>query len=188
MASTRPALMFLAIAACNREPSLASRAAELGLWVPPEPGLTIVEEQRPTEQLTIVSAKSAGRSARLYIWALADAGAAAEELSAQQAMLRSVFEPRLPPYPEFLTRESACPEPFKPRERPHPLGRAALLYAGERLGFGVCADELVRYRAEVVFLQCPGGRHAFRLEQFVAPDAPWSDLTTFTDAIHCSRG
>jgi len=75
-------------------------------------------------------------------------------LAGERALLQGLFEPAVPPYPEFLTRELACPEALRPRETRHPLGTVTALAAGERFGFGICAPDLVRYRAAVGHFAC----------------------------------
>jgi hypothetical protein len=180
-------LLALGVAACEDPPTLARRVAELGLRLPPVVDLPLAEQSPSSTRLAVITARDGVTTVKVTAWTHADADAAARELAEQQTMLRSLFEPRVPPYPEFLTNESGCPKEFLPRVVAHPLGKVFLLQAGERLGFGVCVADLARYRAAVAFLQCPHHARAFRVEIFLPMTAAWDELTRVSDAITCAE-
>jgi len=132
----------------------------------------------------VVTATSGDRLLRITFSADPDVDAALWAAERRE-LLRSVFSPRLPPYPEFLTRESGCPPEFHPRPVPIALGTAQLLYAGANQGYGVCSRDQVRYRAAVVYAACPGRDEVFAVELLAPPTTPDTDLVGIVSEIRC---
>lgn len=82
----------------------------------------------------------------------------------QSLMLLGVFDPRLPPYPEFMTRASGCPDKYSPVRKEGRLGPYYLLYAGKRLTYGGCSEDLIEYRASIGFFYLPKEKRVIRFE------------------------
>lgn len=80
-------------------------------------------------------------------------------------LLSSLYEPTTSPYPEVLTNIIECPEEFKPKEEKLGDGRFFTLFAGERLGFGVCSADLVKYKAIYGIFDC-GEKGVFEVSLF----------------------
>lgn len=74
----------------------------------------------------------------------------------RRLLLESLFDARVSPYPEAISNTVACPERFRPDVREGPGRVEYRLAAGERLNYGVCADDLVRFRSIHVILDCGG--------------------------------
>ena len=79
-------------------------------------------------------------------------------------MFNGIFEPQLPPYPEFLTRETGCGKKFRPIQKSNDYGNYYLTYAGTRGGYGICTDDLVVYRASFGFFYCEQEKTLIKLE------------------------
>ena len=103
----------------------------------------------------------------------------------QNLLLEGVFEPQLPPYPEFLTRETGCGEKYKPVKKESEFGTYQLLYAGKRFGYGICADDLIEYRASFGFFYCPVNETLFELRYFIPKDSNPSKLQNLNDSFVC---
>ncbi len=101
----------------------------------------------------------------------------------QSAMLLGVFDPRLPPYPEFMTRASGCPDKYKPVSKDGPLGPYYLLYAGKRLTYGGCSEDLIEYRASIGFFYLPKEKRVIRLEYFIPKDREIDALISLNDSV-----
>ena len=65
----------------------------------------------------------------------------------QKIALLSLYEPVPPPYPEFIGKEISCGEKYKPTLKNSDFGDYYLLYASERLGYGVCDDSMGGYNS-----------------------------------------
>jgi choline-sulfatase len=65
----------------------------------------------------------------------------------QKIILKSLYDPVMPPYPEFIGQEVSCNEKYKPILKEHVLGEYYLLYAGDRFGYGVCEEGMIKYKA-----------------------------------------
>ncbi|MDD5669422.1 MAG: hypothetical protein PHE58_05265 [Candidatus Omnitrophica bacterium] len=102
-----------------------------------------------------------------------------EGLSAQDAdryisermyVIESLFK-RLPnPYPGMITNTIECPESFKPEKTEIKInGQAVSVYvlnSTPRFTYGVCVDELIKYRGVAASLYVPGKKALFRVELF----------------------
>ncbi len=64
----------------------------------------------------------------------------------QKVILASLYEPTPPPYPEFIGVEVSCDKKYKPVLKETARGEYYLLYAGERKGYGVCEENMVKYK------------------------------------------
>lgn len=117
-----------------------------------------------------------------------DADAAKRYVESQLTLLRSIFEPNLPPYPEFLTKEAGCADEYAPREHETPYGTYAVLYAGERFGFGVCVEDLIQYRASIGFFYCPRSRTVFEVRYFIPKEKEEGDseLARLNESFQCT--
>lgn len=101
----------------------------------------------------------------------------------QSAMLLGVFDPRLPPYPEFMTRASGCPDKYKPVRKEGRYGPYYLLYAGKRLTYGGCSEDLIEYRASIGFFYLPEKKRVIRLEYFIPKDRDIDALISLNDSV-----
>lgn len=101
----------------------------------------------------------------------------------QSLMLLGVFDPKLPPYPEFMTRASGCHDKYKPVRKEGRLGPYYLLYAGKRLTYGGCSEDLIEYRASIGFFYLPKEKRVIRLEYFIPKDREIDRLISLNDSI-----
>ena len=69
-------------------------------------------------------------------------------------LLESLFLPTTSPYPEVITNIIECPSEFKPKVRATNNGVVYALFANERLSFGVCSKDLVKYYSEYGIFDC----------------------------------
>lgn len=100
-------------------------------------------------------------------------------------LLKSIFEPQLPPYPEFLTKESGCAERYKPTEKEVGDGIYFVLYAGERLGYGVCVDDLIKYRASLGYFYCENSNKTFKIQYFINKEEDDKKIIDLNDSFRC---
>ncbi|MGB2580459.1 MAG: hypothetical protein WBC83_02085 [Minisyncoccia bacterium] len=108
-----------------------------------------------------------------------------EYIQKEITLIESFFEPQLPPYPEFLTQESSCDEKYKPVTQKSRYGEHLIMYAGERFGYGVCVDNLIKYRATLGYFYCDNTNMLFKIEYFTNRDASIEKLTNFNNSFVC---
>jgi len=101
------------------------------------------------------------------------------------AMLKSIFEPQLPPYPEFLTKESGCAERYKPIEKESGYGKYFIMYAGERLGYGVCVDDLIKYKASLGYFYCKNSNKVFKVQYFINKEKGNDKISDLNNSFVC---
>ncbi|MBT4277565.1 hypothetical protein HOD96_02340 [Candidatus Falkowbacteria bacterium] len=90
---------------------------------------------------------------------------AEEYIDDQKVILTSLYEPIPPPYPEFIGQEVSCDEKYKPILKEHELGEYYLLYAGERFGYGICEEEMVKHKSLLGYFYCDN--KLIKLEYFI---------------------
>ncbi|GMQ95198.1 MAG: hypothetical protein BMS9Abin13_310 [Patescibacteria group bacterium] len=108
-----------------------------------------------------------------------------EYIRGKMLLFNGLFEQQLPPYPEFLTRQTGCDQKYKPVEIETRYGTYHVTYAGARFGYGICADDLIEYRASLGFFYCPARNTLFKVEYFIPKDKDPARLSTLNDSFLC---
>ena len=103
----------------------------------------------------------------------------------QNLTFEGLFNPRLPPYPEFLTRETGCQDKFKPILQKNEHGEYYILYAGGRLGYGICSDDLIEYRSSLGIFYCPSIQNLFEIRYFTDKNTNDTSIEEFIAAFKC---
>jgi len=134
-----------------------------------------------------LSAEGGGDILRIKVISDATKIQAQKYTSGQATLLESQYDERLPPYPEFLTNQTGCDERFLPQRRSHAQGMFYLIHADERFNYGLCAEELVRYRAGFGIFYCEPEKKIFQIEYFVGKDRPVSDVERFMNSFKCTE-
>lgn len=124
---------------------------------------------------------------KIGITAEENKSSAVNYINNEVALFLGIFQPHLPPYPEFLTREASCPDNYKPSMKETPYGKSFTLYAGERFGYGVCVDDLIKYRASINYFYCPNLGKVFKIEYFINKADNVNKLINFTDSFACNK-
>jgi hypothetical protein len=124
--------------------------------------------------------------ARVRVVEGVDADAARLAIARELALLDGQYDTRLPPYPEFATREAGCAEAFRPAPVEVADGRAARLWADADLAYGDCTDEGRAHRALYAVLHCAEAARLVRIEVFVPPDRA-DRLDAVARAVRCAR-
>src|SRR3989338_7508216 len=83
--------------------------------------------------------------------------------------------------------ESQYDERLSPQRRSHAHGMFYLIHADERFNYGLCAEELVRYRAGFGIFYCEPEKKIFQIEYFVGKDRPVSDVERFMNSFKCTE-
>lgn len=110
---------------------------------------------------------------------------AEEYVKNQSALLMGMFEPQLPPYPEFLTKQTGCNEKYKPQEKESQYGKYFTLYAGDRFGYGICVDDLIKYKASLGFFYCPEKNILFKTEYFIPLNEDFNKIINLNNSVIC---
>lgn len=124
---------------------------------------------------------------RIKIMAGLDRLESDKHIAGQASLLEEIFEPHLPPYPEFLTNQTACDKSFRPVRKGTPLGPYFLLYSGERLSYGLCAKKLIKYKAGLAYFYCQDSRTLFRIEYFVPNDEGFEKIEKLLRDFQCIK-
>jgi len=114
---------------------------------------------------------------RLRVTPDLDAAAAAARVLETRQVIDNLFGDRQAPYPGQLSHTLRCPDRFQPAAV-EPRGEALAmltLYANDRLTFGGCSEDLLRYHATVGFFHDPVGRRLFQVEYFAALESQRPD-------------
>ena len=106
-------------------------------------------------------------------------------IAEQYALFSGLFEPQLPPYPEFLTRETGCEEKFRPIQKSNKYGNYYIMYAGKRGGYGICTDDLIVYRASLGFFYCEQKGVLVQLKYFTQDTYSDNELIKVNESFRC---
>lgn len=110
---------------------------------------------------------------------------AKEYILSQAALLRGLFVPQLPPYPEFLTQQNACDEKYYPQSRKNEYGDFYVLFANDRFGYGICADDLIEYKAGLGIFYCQNNNSVVKVEFFTGEDENVGKIENFMNSFQC---
>lgn len=110
---------------------------------------------------------------------------AEEYTTSQTVMLRGLFEPQLPPYPEFLTQQNACGNQYLPVKKESQFGDFYVLFANNRFGYGVCSDDLIKYRAGKGFFYCQSKKTVIELEYFIDVGESSNKIEKLMNSFRC---
>jgi len=69
-------------------------------------------------------------------------------------IFNSLFEPTTSPYPEIITNIIECSPEFKPKVSETKNGKIFTLFAGERFNYGLCSQDLIRYKSLYGIFDC----------------------------------
>lgn len=103
----------------------------------------------------------------------------------QLLLLEAQYDSRLPPYPEFLTNQTGCAEDFLPRRRETEEGIYLLVNSDERFNYGLCSEDLVRYKAGFGIFYCEQERKLFQVEYFTDKSKAWNSVEEFMSSFSC---
>ncbi len=81
-------------------------------------------------------------------------------------ILQALFLPFPSPYSEFITNQTECPEEFWPITE----DSVWQLYASERLTYGVCSWDLVKFNSVLRIEYCPKQKALYQIEIFIPYD------------------
>lgn len=151
-----------------------------GFWIENGLDFKIIEKEGD-----IAKAGREGEILKIRIFEDWDKGKFEKYRVEQEVLLKGIFEPQLPPYPEFLTKETGCDEKYKPVQKQNSFGNYKILYAGERFGYGICVDDLIKYRASIGYFYCPEKKMAVQLEYFVPQEGGEGKLINLNNSFKC---
>lgn len=83
-----------------------------------------------------------------------------QENSSEQKLeqIRTLYQPRFSTYPEVISREIICQDKYQPSFGQAATENLTIYYAigllTDRLTFGACADDLIKYRGIQMFYRC----------------------------------
>lgn len=87
-------------------------------------------------------------------------------------MIQSIYDSSFSPYPGAISNEIVCDPKFIPQlvsvDYRGLVIKYFIVYLSERLTYGVCVDDLARYRAVIAWAYCQTQSELRQLE-FIAP-------------------
>lgn len=153
-------------------------------------GFTVSETYIDTPEQFQALYHSAGHKVRVDIRRPMGRHEAASLIAQRIHSMKSLYDPRLSPYPGDLSNEIMCPEPYLPtfgsRETPDVHIQFAQGLATKRLTFGACADDLIVYRGLIAWYWCSASQTVVQLEAMVPKAEPLA-TTILEDYLHALR-
>lgn len=116
-----------------------------------------------------------------------------QENSSEQKLeqIKALYQPRFSTYPEVISREIICEDKYKPSFGRVTIGNLTVYYAvgwlTDRLTFGACADDLIKYRGIQIFYRCLSPSVNIELTVAEAISNKFSEdfFNNLSGTIHC---
>ncbi len=163
------------------------RITELGFFLNQLDDFTITAQYGTLQRGEVnLSAEKEGDILRIKVIPAQTAEAAEHYTKGQSLLFSAQYDSRLPPYPEFLTNQTGCAERFLPERIETEYGPYYLVHADERFNYGLCADDLVRYKAGFGLLYCPESGKIVQLEYFTDEERSFDDVDRIMRSFTCA--
>lgn len=133
-------------------------------------GATVSQVRMNGDHLAILVVDAGEDRLRITVTEGLDATAAQRRTDDVLAVIVNLFGDRQAPYPGQLSHTLQCPARFQPQDLPHEgevLARLSL-YANDRLAYGGCSEDLLRYHATVAMVYDADAQRLFQVEAFAA--------------------
>ncbi len=153
--------------------SIVEQLKSKGISVPLD-GFTVKSfETRKASGLSVTDMESENGNSlfRLELTAGMQEKLAELYLEEKKVGIESLFIAQPAHYPGLVTREVDCPAEFQPEKGTIGDMTYYLMYAGERFSFGVCTQDLVKYRSAVGLLYCKDKKTFVETKLFFPADS-----------------
>jgi hypothetical protein len=108
-------------------------------------------------------------------------------ISDKMFVINSLYREIHSPYPGELSNRIGCPEEYKPIKKENQPFNYYIIYASERLSYGACSDDLIRYKAINYFLYCEKENNFYHIELFIPKEENVSHYETLVKSIKCIK-
>jgi len=82
-------------------------------------------------------------------------------------VINSLFREIHSPYPGELSNRIECPDEFKPEKKSNMPFDYYIIYSTERLNYGACSYDLIKYKSINYFLYCNKQNEFYHVELFI---------------------
>jgi hypothetical protein len=96
--------------------------------------------------------------------------AAKKMIQEQEFFLMNLYKASPPPYPELIGESIDCEQKYVPVKKTIENGVYYTLLATSRFTFGVCTDELGKYKSAMGYLYCKNSKTLLKIEYFSPKD------------------
>jgi len=118
-----------------------------------------------------------------------DTAKAKQYIDEKRFGIESLYQSIPSPYPDVVTRTIECPEKFKPifdiTDQDSQDSFYYILYANDRFTYGVCSDDLIKYRAIFYLVYCEQKKEIYQIELFTALEELTDDLVDMLHSLKC---
>lgn len=100
----------------------------------------------------------------------------------EKVTIKALYGAALSPYPGQISNQIVCTEKFMPRfntSQTEDYYSYVSLFATDRLTYGACSEDLVKYNAVLAWMYCEEKKTLYQFEHF-SPIKPNLDLVTVT--------
>lgn len=100
-------------------------------------------------------------------------------------VINSMYRDIDSPYPGPLSNEIKCAEEFKPKTIKNSPFDYYILQASDRLTYGACSRDLIKYSSIMYFLHCGKYNELYQIELFVPPGSNLSEYEESLKSLSC---
>ncbi len=160
-------------------------------WKGTENFIVNVSLTQQTENKNKLMAINKNKIIRLEILTNIDEKTSEDYIRNKKYITDSLFLNIATPYPDFITNTLECPERFKPEVKKIKIDAFETTYyeifATNRLIYGACAEDLIKYKAILTWIYCEKGKSLFQVELFMPKDEFKEDYTGFIKSFECKK-
>ena len=160
-------------------------------WKGTENFIVNVSLIQQTENENKLMAINENKIIRLEILTKIDEKTAEDYIRNKKYITDSLFLSIAAPYPDFITNTLECPERFKPEVKQTKIDDFETTYyeifATDRLIYGACAEDLIKYKAILTWIYCEKGKSLFQVELFMPKDEFKEDYINFIKSFECKK-
>ena len=110
---------------------------------------------------------------------------ASKYTTSQFSVFESMFDKKLPPYPELITNATGCDDEFLPQKKKTLLGDYYTIYAGDRLNFGICDQSTAKYKAGIGIFYCEKLQKVVKMSYFIDKSESFDTIDTLMNSFIC---
>ena len=116
---------------------------------------------------------------------------AEKHITNRRYVIDSLFLDIAAPYPDAITNTLECPDEFKPKIREIKISNFDTAYyeifATERLTYGACSDDLIKYKTMLAWVYCENAKNLFQIELFLPKNEFNGDYSGLFNSFKCEK-
>ncbi|MBT4277566.1 hypothetical protein HOD96_02345 [Candidatus Falkowbacteria bacterium] len=171
----------------NQSKFLAYHLKSIGIKIEQAEDFLVTEISDPKKgsKARTITAKKDQEEIKIKIVNNVEKDEALNYIEDKKENFESLYKLAKNPYPEAMKKQKECPEEYRPEVKKHGYGEYFLTYAGEDLGYGICKEDLVRYKAVLGYFYCENISSFIKIEYFTSKEKNHEEMNSLINSFRC---